>query len=53
MSPCINICTMASDKRCMGCRRSVEEIRGWAKLSPEEQWALIDELRERPTYPFL
>jgi len=31
----------------MGCRRTLEEIRHWAKLSGPQQWALIDEIRER------
>jgi len=50
MSPCISICTMAEDGHCMGCRRTVEEIRHWAKLTPEQQWALIDELGSRPSH---
>jgi predicted Fe-S protein YdhL (DUF1289 family) len=53
MSPCVNICTMAEDAKCMGCRRTVDEIKSWAKLSPDQQWALVEELRDRGTYPSL
>jgi predicted Fe-S protein YdhL (DUF1289 family) len=35
----------------MGCRRTVTEIKSWAKLSPEEQWALVADLRTRDPYP--
>jgi predicted Fe-S protein YdhL (DUF1289 family) len=31
----------------MGCLRTLDEIRGWAKLPPEGQWALVEELAER------
>ena len=47
MSPCMSICTLDEDKVCIGCRRTLEEIRGWALMTPAEQWALTEELRER------
>jgi predicted Fe-S protein YdhL (DUF1289 family) len=47
MSPCISICTLDEDKVCMGCKRTLDEIRGWAKLDGEEQWTLIAELEQR------
>jgi len=50
MSPCISICTMDDEGKCMGCRRTVEEIRGWAKLSADAQWELIEALQQRPVY---
>jgi predicted Fe-S protein YdhL (DUF1289 family) len=31
----------------MGCLRTLEEIRNWAKLRPEQQWAMVDELARR------
>jgi len=43
----MSICTLDADKVCIGCRRTLEEIRGWARMTPEEQWALTEELRER------
>jgi predicted Fe-S protein YdhL (DUF1289 family) len=47
MSPCISVCTLDEALTCMGCRRSLDEIRHWAKLSGPQQWALVKELRER------
>ena len=31
----------------MGCYRTLDEIRGWAKLGGDEQWTLVAELAER------
>jgi predicted Fe-S protein YdhL (DUF1289 family) len=31
----------------MGCRRTLDEIRNWHKLSGAEQWALVEELAIR------
>jgi len=31
----------------MGCLRTVQEIRSWAKMRPEQQWALVEELKQR------
>ena len=47
MSPCLGICTLDENSQCMGCLRTLEEIKGWALLKPDEQWALTDELAER------
>ena len=44
LSPCILICTLDDDKRCLGCGRTMAQISGWALMSPEEQWQVIDEL---------
>lgn len=47
LSPCILICTLDDDKICLGCGRSLEQISGWALMSKDEQWAIIDELAAR------
>lgn len=47
MSPCLSICTLDDDNVCMGCLRTLDEIRDWARLSPDRQWALIGELEQR------
>ena len=46
-SPCISICTLDDDNCCVGCGRTLEQISRWALMSPEEQWAVIDNLRLR------
>jgi hypothetical protein len=47
LSPCILICTLDDDKRCLGCERTLQQISGWALMSVAEQWAIIDELDAR------
>lgn len=44
LSPCILICTLDDDKRCLGCGRTLAQISQWALMSIEEQWGVIDEL---------
>ena len=36
-SPCVGICTLDADERCVGCRRSIDEIRDWSLLSAAER----------------
>lgn len=49
LSPCTLICTLDEEHRCLGCGRSLEQISGWALMSMDEQWAVIDELAARET----
>ena len=44
LSPCILICTLDDAQRCLGCGRTLKQVSGWALMSAEEQWAVIDEL---------
>ena len=47
LSPCTLICTLDDDKVCLGCGRSLEQISGWALMSKDEQWAVVDQLAQR------
>jgi predicted Fe-S protein YdhL (DUF1289 family) len=47
MSPCLSICTLDEDSVCMGCLRTLNEIKGWVFLQPAAQWSLVEELAER------
>jgi len=47
ISPCMSICTLDENNICMGCKRTLEEIKCWAKLSPAGQWRLVEELATR------
>jgi predicted Fe-S protein YdhL (DUF1289 family) len=47
MSPCMSICTLDEANICMGCLRTLAEIKSWATLSGSEQWTLLGELEER------
>jgi hypothetical protein len=40
-SPCINVCVLDAGSCCTGCRRTVVEIARWARMSPDEQWAVV------------
>lgn len=47
LSPCILICTLDDAQQCLGCGRSLDQIRRWSGMTVAEQWAVIDELAAR------
>ena len=47
-SPCQNICIVHQDsKLCIGCNRTMDEIRDWARMAPQLRSAIIAELPAR------
>jgi predicted Fe-S protein YdhL (DUF1289 family) len=46
-SPCVLLCTLDDQKFCLGCGRSLAQISGWALMTAEEQWHVVDELAAR------
>lgn len=47
-SPCIAVCQMDAENRyCIGCRRSLDEIRDWMILTAEEKRAILDQVAAR------
>ena len=46
-SPCIKVCRIDDDGFCVGCKRTLDEIRDWMILSEYEQNMLIYELKWR------
>jgi len=47
-SPCIKICVVHPESRlCTGCLRSIDEIGGWSRMTPQERRAVMDELPTR------
>lgn len=47
-SPCISVCQIDhATGLCIGCRRSLDEIRDWPILTAEEKRALLARLAER------
>lgn len=47
-SPCIEICRIDSRTHwCMGCGRTVEEIKTWRKMTPYHQQAVLADLGRR------
>ena len=49
MSPCISVCALDAEGLCSGCLRTRSEIAGWLRMSPSEQWGLLDTLARRRT----
>jgi hypothetical protein len=47
MSPCISICALDATGHCAGCLRTRDEIAGWIRMSPDEQWQLLKVLEDR------
>jgi uncharacterized protein len=47
-TPCIDVCEMdASSGLCIGSGRTLDEIAGWADMSPEERRAIMAVLPAR------
>jgi len=46
-SPCIKVCRIDDDGFCVGCKRTLDEIRDWMILSDYEQKKLLHELMWR------
>ncbi len=40
----MNICVLDADRCCTGCRRTLDEIARWGRMSAVEQWAVIARL---------
>jgi predicted Fe-S protein YdhL (DUF1289 family) len=47
-SPCISVCTIDEKTGwCLGCARTIDEIRDWLIMTPEQKQALLDVLALR------
>ena len=47
-SPCISVCQLDPvSGQCIGCFRTGAEIAAWRSMYPDDQRALLDELRNR------
>ncbi len=48
-TPCVKVCAVDGQTGvCLGCRRTLPEIAGWARLSDEERAAIMAALPLRP-----
>ena len=44
-SPCRNICQLDAGRRvCLGCRRTLDEIARWSRMTDTERRAVLDRL---------
>ena len=49
VTPCVKVCAVdGASGFCLGCRRTLPEIAGWAKLSDAERAAIMTALPDRP-----
>ena len=48
-SPCLNICTLDERGVCRGCYRTLDEIAGWTRMGPADQWATVARADARTT----
>ncbi len=47
-SPCISICLLdETDNFCIGCLRTVDELRDWCIMDAEQKTKVLGELEER------
>jgi predicted Fe-S protein YdhL (DUF1289 family) len=47
-SPCVRLCTIHPTERiCVGCFRTIEEIATWSRMEPEVRRAIMAELPAR------
>ncbi len=46
-SPCIAVCTLDDDGICIGCLRSMDEIRDWMIMDREARLATLERVAER------
>jgi len=46
-SPCMSICALDEDNICVGCYRSVVEIREWALMDDDERRTVLEKSNER------
>ena len=49
-SPCISVCQMdAATGYCIGCTRTIDEIRDWIISTPDERHRILARIAERRT----
>ncbi|MFN3147800.1 MAG: DUF1289 domain-containing protein [Paracoccaceae bacterium] len=47
-SPCVKVCVVHPESRlCVGCHRTMDEIAGWSRMTPEERARVMAELPGR------
>jgi len=51
-SPCIGVCRMESFV-CVGCGRTLDEIRLWSRMSDEERAAVVARLTEEKGHEYV
>lgn len=51
-SPCVKVCVIhPATGLCLGCSRTLDEIAGWSRLTPERRRSIMAELPARQPAP--
>jgi predicted Fe-S protein YdhL (DUF1289 family) len=46
-SPCVRLCTLDDNNVCLGCGRTLDDIKGWTKMSEPEKQACVARADQR------
>jgi predicted Fe-S protein YdhL (DUF1289 family) len=46
-SPCVRNCCLGDDLTCLGCFRTLEEIKEWALADTHRRWTILQNARQR------
>jgi len=47
-SPCFDVCTLdRTGEYCLGCMRTMQEIKSWSEMSDQEKTQVIEKLEQR------
>jgi predicted Fe-S protein YdhL (DUF1289 family) len=46
-SPCVRICCLDDNDVCLGCGRTLDEIRRWSEMSEAQKRATVEQAAER------
>lgn len=51
-SPCIRLCALGNADICVGCFRTLEEIKRWTGMTAAEQWSVVQAAAQRKEMTF-
>jgi predicted Fe-S protein YdhL (DUF1289 family) len=46
-SPCVRLCTLDDNDVCVGCGRTLDDIKDWTKMSEPDKAACVERARQR------
>lgn len=49
LTPCVGMCRLNPKGYCVGCKRSLEQIRDWSRYDDKEKERVIRELAQKET----
>jgi uncharacterized protein len=47
LSPCVRNCCLDDDDTCLGCFRSLEEIKEWGTANNHRRWVILEAAERR------